>query len=243
MRKLFSCLAVAAIAVTAGCSYKPPFLGTTPLIGYKPPVLTATHLIEDAAQTLENYSIHPRLKAIAEYLPEARGIFIMPKLRDYGIVSGFMIGTGVFVVRTKDGSWSGPSFHALYSTHFTPHLTDRRHSAVIVFRSGPVLDAVIETDGRIDAAPEASIGIVGATNHVPVLHNRDINIVVFTATETAELIRQPFEQASVPADPRLNEGMYGRGATPKAIFHGVVGEPASHHYPATTRRLRQALGP
>jgi len=243
LRKGFTALAITALILLSGCSEKPPFLPTTSLFGYQAPIITATHIIEDSAQTLENFALHPSLKAAATYLPDARGVFILPRLRDYGIAAGFKIGPGVLLVRTRDGTWSGPSFHDLYSSDIIPYLTNHNRGAVVIFRSGPVLDAVIQSNGQLNAAPEAEVGVVNAINHVSPLYNEDVNILVFAASDTAELMRRPFAAASIPADKELNEGLYGRGATPNAIFYGVVGEPATNHYPATTRRLRTALGP
>lgn len=240
---LTKCSLALMVLVTTACSYKAPFFPETDIVGYQPDVLRATHLIEDSAQILENYALHPELKSIAEYLPTARGVFIIPKLRDYGVVSGFSLGHGVLTVRTSDGSWSGPSFHQLVSAEYMPLMVHRAHSAIVVFRSDPILDALLNADGEIKAAPEAEVGVVNASNHVAPRYNEDVNVIVFTASDTADYLHEPFEHARLETDKELNQGLYGRGANPNAILYGVVGEPATNHYPATARRLRAALGP
>lgn len=242
MKKILYFLPV-LVLTTAGCSYKPPFLTATPLIGYKPDAVAATQLIEDAAQTLEDFALQPELRAVDEYLPAARGVFIVPRIRASGVAPGFNLGPGVLLVRTRDGGWSGPAFHDLISGAFTPHLPDRRHGAVFVFRSDPVLAATLAGDGRLDAAPEALVGVVGAIYHVRPQYDPAVNILVFTAADVANDVREPFTHAQLRTDTDLNEGLYGRGATPGAILYGTVGEPATNHSPATTRRLRAALGP
>ena len=210
--------------------------------GYQPPINSASYLIEDAAQTLERFAQHPELRLYKEYLTDARAVIVVPKVPEHGIASGFRVGPGVFVARATDGTWSDPSMHHLISSHHTGFVYGEHRALVMIVRTGPAFESILETDGRIGKDYGSPLGVVGAVNHVSPIDDAEIEVLVFADHNVADYLDDNLHGSQLVPDAELNEGLYGRGAKRLSIFKDVYGEPATNHHPGITRRLQRALG-
>ncbi len=208
---------------------------------YQPPINRATHLIEDAAQTLERFAAHPELKTYSRHLPNARAVIVVPAIHDNGIASGFSVGPAVFVSRTTDGSWSGPSIHDLFVSDYLRHLNAHNRALVLIVKTGPVLESILESGGYLGSSRGVPIHVFGTAAKTLSAAEQETAILVYSDRDVADDINRLLDGAQLVPDKVLNEGMYGEGATPGTIFKHIVGEPATNHYPAVTRRLRRAL--
>lgn len=210
--------------------------------GYQPPINSASYLIEDAAQTLERFAQDPELRLYKEFLSDAHAVIVIPKVPEHGIADGFRIGPGIFVARSTDGTWTDPSMHHLISSKHTGFVYGEHRALVMIVKTGPAFESILETDGRIGKEYGSPLGVVGAVQHVSPLRDADIEVLVFADRDIAEYLDDNMHGSRLVPDSDLNEGLYGRGARRLSIFKDVYGEPATNHHPGITRRLQRALG-
>jgi len=230
IKRWMSVLGVLAALITTGCSYDPP-------------IITATHIIEDAAQTLERFRRHKDLKAYADLLPKARAVIIFPQLIKVGFLAGGQIGTGILVARTRDGTWSGPSFHTLVAGSFGAQIGVQDTAVVMVVRSDAALQAILAHQGKLGADIGATVGFAGVGLQAATTTNLGADVLAFANANMGAYLGGALDGAILAVRNDLNEGLYGKGATPETILAVQPGEPATNRYWATTKRLRDVLGP
>jgi len=230
IRRWGAALGMVAALATAGCSYDPP-------------IITATQLIEDAAQTLERFRRHKDLKEFATLLPEARAVIVLPQVIKAGFLAGGQIGNGIMVARTKEGTWSGPSFHTLVAASFGVQLGIQDTAVVMIVRSDPALRAILEHQGKLGADIGATVGFAGVGYQAATTTNLGADVLAFGNANMGAYLGGALDGAILSVRNDLNEGLYTRGATPETILASPPGEPATNRYWSTTKRLRDALGP
>lgn len=216
---------------------------------YSPPINTATYIIEDAAQTLERFSLSPQLSGYQQVLESAPGVFILPALIPHNADimeknKTIDVGTGISIARASDNIWSGPSFHNLsLEAGNALYNVDDAGSFIIIFKSQEVMDDVLIRNRRFGGVAGVQYLLISDRRKPTADEMNNAAALIYTDGQYAGLSGTPFDNSHLPEESEFNEWVYGEGAKPQTILKSEIGEPATNHYPSITRRLKRALGP
>ena len=189
--------------------------------------LTTNNLVVNAAQTVERFRSHEKLKGFSDLLPSARAVVILPTVIKAGFFGGGEAGNGVLLRRADDGSWSYPAFYTLGAASFGLQFGVQDTAIVLIIRSEGALQSILKHQGKIGADTGASVGGVGVGLEASVTTNLGADIVAFASSNIGAYLGASLEGAVLATRRDLNEAYYGEGATPEAIIAGSLKNPAA----------------
>jgi len=191
----------------------------------EPKSLTTNNLMVTAAQTIERFRQHEKLKGFSDMLPSARAVVILPTVIKAGFFGGGEAGNGVLLRRADDGSWSYPAFYTLGAASFGLQFGVQDTAIVLIVRSEGALQSILKHQGKIGADTGASVGGVGVGLEASVTTNLGADIVAFASSNIGAYLGASLEGAVLATRRDLNEAFYGEGATPEAIIAGSLKNP------------------
>ena len=121
------------------------------------PALAASgeaEIIDDSLKVLTEVQAMPDLQVPDWLLQRAEGIAILPEVVKAGIGIGGRGGTGVLLVRHRDGSWSNPLFVGLGAGSFGFQFGIQAADVVLVFTTRQSVEGI--TDGKITLGGDAA---------------------------------------------------------------------------------------
>jgi len=111
-------------------------------------------IIDDSLKVLTEVQAMPDLQVPDWLLQRAEGIAILPEVVKAGIGIGGRGGTGVLLVRHRDGSWSNPLFVGLGAGSFGFQFGIQAADVVLVFTTRKSVEGI--TDGKITLGGDAA---------------------------------------------------------------------------------------
>jgi len=153
---------------------------------------------------------------LPKYVERAKGIFIVPQLVKGGFILGAEGGTGVFLVRGTDGSWSPPAFYTLGAGSLGFQIGGEVKEVVFVMMNDKTVDAMLASEFKLGADASLTLGPVG--RGVEASRSTDFSSDIYAFSKSVGLFGGgALEGAKIFTRQSLNEGYYGAGATPRAI--------------------------
>lgn len=180
---------------------------------------TAVDLVNQATETVQRFKSMPDLKQFADYMPTAHGIVVLPSVIKGGFILGGEGGNGVMMVKTDDGSWSQPAFYILGAASFGIQMGLQDTEIILVLRSDGAVQAILDNQGKLGADAGLTIGTIGQGVEASTTTNIGVDVLAFANSKIGLFGGAALEGAVLARRVDLNEGYYGRGATPRGILY------------------------
>src|SRR3546814_2006726 len=88
---------------------------------------------------------------LPKFIKAAKGILIVPQLVKGGFIIGAEGGSGVFLARGTDGSWSPPAFYTLGAGSIGLQIGGEVKEVVFVMMSDKAVDAMLSSEFKLGA--------------------------------------------------------------------------------------------
>ena len=185
---------------------------------------TANDLVNQATETVQRFKSMPDLKKFANYMPDARGIVVLPSVIKGGFMLGGEGGNGVLLAKTDNGSWSSPAFYALGAASFGIQMGLQDTEIILVLRSDEAVTAILEHQGKLGADAGLTLGTIGKGVEISTTANIGVDILAFANSKIGLFGGAALEGAVLVRRVDLNEAYYGQGTTPRGILYQGQGQ-------------------
>jgi len=199
-------LALAAPALLGGALVSSPARGET----------EAEALVTEARLTVDRLMADKDFFQLPKFIKGAKGVYIIPQLVKGGFILGAEGGTGVFLARGTDGSWSAPAFYTLGAGSIGLQIGGEVKEVVFVLMSDKAVDAMLSSEFKLGADASVSVGPLG--RGVEASRSTDFTSDIYAFSKSVGLFGGgALEGAKIFTRKSLNESYYAPGATPKSI--------------------------
>jgi len=119
-------------------------------------------IVSDARFAVERLLADKDLPQLRRYVQNARAVFIIPSLIKGGFILGAEGGTGVFLVRGADGTWSPPAFYTLAAGSIGLQIGGQVSEVVFTVMTDGGVEAFLENEFKLGGDVSVAVGPVGA---------------------------------------------------------------------------------
>lgn len=176
----------------------------------------AEGLVTESRLTVDRLMADKDFFQLPKYIQSAKGIYIVPQLVKGGFILGAEGGSGVFLVRGTDGSWSSPTFYTLAAGSLGLQIGAEVKEAVFVFMSDKVVDAMLSSEFKLGADASITVGPMG--RGVEASRSTDFSADIYAFSKSVGLFGGgALEGAKLFERESLNAQYYGGGATARSI--------------------------
>jgi lipid-binding SYLF domain-containing protein len=176
----------------------------------------AEELVAESRFSLERMLVDDELPELKGYVRRARGLLIIPELVKGGFIVGAEAGSGVFMVRGGDGSWSAPAFYTLAAGSIGLQLGGQVSEVVFTVMNQGAVEALLRSEIKLGADLSITLGPIGKGLEASTTTNLSADIFAFSKAVGA-FGGGALEGAKLFTRAKLNQEYYGPGATPRAI--------------------------
>ncbi len=178
---------------------------------------TAEELVEESRFSVERMLADPNLPQLKRYVEKARGVLVIPELVKGGFIVGAEGGSGVFIVRGADGTWSSPAFYTLAAGSIGLQIGGQVSEVVFTVMSESAVEALVKSEVKLGGDLSIAVGPLGKGLEASTTTNLNADIYAFSravglfgggALEGAKLISRR----------TLNDEYYGAPAPPRAVL-------------------------
>lgn len=181
------------------------------------PLLRGQQLVDETVATVERFQNIEGLQRFSEFLPDAEGLMIFPRILKVGLFVGGEGGHGILIARTPDGGWSAPAFYSMATGSFGMQIGAQDTEMILVIRNRGAVDAILKDQAKIGADAGYTVGIYGIGAEASTTTNLGADVLAFTNSRLGGYIGVSVEGALIARRQDLNEGVYGTGVTPAQI--------------------------
>jgi lipid-binding SYLF domain-containing protein len=154
---------------------------------------------------------------LREIVRKARGVMIFPQVLRGAFLFGGAGGSGVFLVRAKEGDvWSGPAFYTIGQASFGLQAGADASEAVVVALTDRGVKALMSSSVKLGANASIAVGPVGAGAEAA-SENLSVDLVSYTRNKGL-YAGLSIEGAVVGAREDWNRAYYGGRVTPTEIL-------------------------
>jgi lipid-binding SYLF domain-containing protein len=107
-------------------------------------------LVEKSKITLDELLQDPGFSELSGYIGQAKGVLIFPQLIKGGFIVGGEGGSGVFLVKGADGSWSAPAFYTLAAGSIGLQIGGQVSQVVFTVMNDGAVESILKTNLRLD---------------------------------------------------------------------------------------------
>jgi lipid-binding SYLF domain-containing protein len=176
---------------------------------------------ENAVRVLNEVMQAPDKAIPHELLQSAHAIVVVPDVLKAGFVIGGRRGEGVMSVKSRDGTWSNPSFINLTGGSVGFQAGVSSTDVVLVFRTERGVDSIVHGKFTVGADASAAAGPVGRTAQAST--DAQLKAEIYSYSRSRGLFAGVALDGSVLSiDNSSNQLIYGEGVTPRRIFDGGV---------------------
>lgn len=118
-------------------------------------------LVTESRLTVDRLMADEDFFELSKFIQSAKGIYIVPQLVKGGFILGAEGGSGVFLARGTDGSWSAPAFYTLAAGSIGLQIGGEVKEVVFVLMSDKAVDAMLSSEFKLGADASISVGPVG----------------------------------------------------------------------------------
>lgn len=177
-----------------------------------------TAKIEVAGDVLKEIIAIPETTIPPALLSNASGIAIIPNVIKAGFILGGRYGTGVLVVRDKDGQWSNPSFISITGGSIGWQIGVESIDIILVFKNEKSINRMLSGKFTIGADASVAAGPVGRGGSAAT--DIQLKSEIFSYSRSRGLFAGlSLEGAALMVDEEANEKVYGKeGILARDIF-------------------------
>ena len=175
----------------------------------------------DAVTVLDEIMRAPDQAIPGRLLGDAHAIAVIPNVVKAGFVVGGRAGKGLISIRTREGTWSNPSYLKLTGASVGFQAGVQATDVVLVFASQRGVDSIV--NGKFTLGGDASVaaGPVGRTAQAST--DAQLKAEIYSYSRARGLFAGvALDGAVIAIDHRANQAVYGRNTTPRAIFEGRI---------------------
>jgi lipid-binding SYLF domain-containing protein len=153
-------------------------------------------LVDKSRLTIEAMLSDPEMAELQNYVKLAKGVLIFPQIIKGGFILGGEGGSGVFLVKGKDGSWSPPAFYTLAAASIGLQIGGQVSQVVLTVMNDGAVDAVLKSQFKLGADASVAVGPVGGGIEASTTTNLGLDVYAFSK----------------------NQGLFGGGALEGAVI-------------------------
>jgi lipid-binding SYLF domain-containing protein len=177
---------------------------------------------DDASRVLAEILRIPDDSIPSNLLQEAHAIAVIPNVVKASFVVGGRRGRGLIAVRSRDGTWSHPSFMTLTGGSFGFQAGVQSADVVLVFRSDRGVDSIVNGKFTLGADASVAAGPVGRSAQAST--DEQLKAEIFSYSRARGLFAGvSLDGTRLAIDNKSNQAVYGQGNTARAIFEGRAG--------------------
>jgi lipid-binding SYLF domain-containing protein len=180
---------------------------------------------ENAVRVLKEIRMAPDKSIPKDLLENAHAIAVIPDVIKAGLVVGGRHGDGLISVKTRDGTWSNPSFIGLTGGSLGFQAGVSSTDVVLVFRTQRGVDSIVHGKFTLGADASAAAGPVGRSATAST--DAQLHAEIYSYSRARGLFAgASLDGSAITIDNDANQAVYGEGVTPRRIFEGgVTGVP------------------
>lgn len=180
----------------------------------------------NAVRVLNEIQAIPESAIPVRLFDQARAIVVVPDTLKIGLVFGGRRGHGLVSVKTRDGTWSNPSFIKLTGGSVGFQAGVQSSDIVLVFTGERGLESIV--NGKLTLGADASVaaGPVGRTTGLAT--DGQLQAEIWSWSRARGLFAGvALDGAVLTIDDAANQAVYGAGSTPRMVFEGRTSPPAA----------------
>ena len=180
---------------------------------------------ENAVRVLKEIMMAPDKSIPKDLLQNAHAVAVIPDVIKAGLVVGGRHGDGLISVKTRDGTWSNPSFIGLTGGSIGFQAGVSSTDVVLVFRTQRGVDSIVNGKFTLGADASAAAGPVGRSATAST--DAQLKAEIYSYSRSRGLFAgAALDGSAITIDNDANQAVYGEGVTPRRIFEGgVTGVP------------------
>ncbi|MEO5559541.1 MAG: lipid-binding SYLF domain-containing protein [Dokdonella sp.] len=176
---------------------------------------------DNAVRVLKEVMQAPDKAIPRDLLQNAHAIAVIPDVIKAGLVIGGRHGNGVIAVKTRDGTWSNPSFIGLTGGSIGFQAGVSSTDVILVFRTQRGVDSIVHGKFTIGADASAAAGPVGRSAQAST--DAQLKAEIYSYSRARGLFAgAALDGTALTIDNSANQSVYGDGVTVRRIFDGGV---------------------
>ncbi|MEO5626133.1 MAG: lipid-binding SYLF domain-containing protein [Dokdonella sp.] len=176
---------------------------------------------DNAVRVLKEVMQAPDKAIPRDLLQNAHAIAVIPDVIKAGLVIGGRHGNGVIAVKTRDGTWSNPSFIGLTGGSIGFQAGVSSTDVILVFRTQRGVDSIVHGKFTIGADASAAAGPVGRSAQAAT--DAQLKAEIYSYSRARGLFAgAALDGTALTIDNSANQSVYGDGVTVRRIFDGGV---------------------
>ena len=176
---------------------------------------------ENAVRVLKEVMMAPDKAIPRDLLQNAHAIAVIPDVIKAGFVVGGRHGQGLIAVKTRDGTWSNPSFVSLTGGSVGFQAGVSSTDVVLVYRTQRGVDSIVHGKFTLGADASAAAGPVGRTAQAST--DAQLKAEIYSYSRARGLFAGvALDGSALTIDNDANLSVYGDGVTARRIFDGGV---------------------
>jgi lipid-binding SYLF domain-containing protein len=177
---------------------------------------------DEASRVLSEILRIPEESIPSNLLQDARAIAVIPNVVKAGFVVGGRRGRGLIAVRTREGTWSHPSFITLTGGSVGFQAGVQSADVILVFRSERGVDSIVGGKFTLGADASVAAGPVGRSAQASTDERLKAEILSYSRARGL-FAGVALDGTRLAIDNKSNQATYGPGNTARAIFEGRAG--------------------
>lgn len=176
---------------------------------------------ENALRVLTEVMQAPDKAIPRDLLQNAHAIAVIPDVIKAGFVIGGRHGEGLIAVKTRDGTWSNPSFIGLTGGSIGFQAGVSSTDVILVFRTQRGVDSIVHGKFTLGADASAAAGPVGRSAQAST--DAQLKAEIYSYSRARGLFAgAALDGTALTIDNTANQSVYGDGVTVRRIFDGGV---------------------
>ena len=176
----------------------------------------------DASRVLGEILRIPEDRIPDKLLAEAEAIAVIPNVIKAGFGIGGRRGRGLIAIRSRDGTWSNPSFITLTGGSFGFQAGVQSADVILVFRTKRGVDSIVGGKFTLGADASVAAGPVGRSAQASTDERLKAEILSYSRARGL-FAGVALDGTRLGIDNKSNQRVYGEGNTARAIFEGRAG--------------------
>jgi lipid-binding SYLF domain-containing protein len=180
---------------------------------------------ENSIRVLKEIMMAPDSSIPKDLLQKAHAIAVIPDVVKAGLVVGGRHGDGLISVKTRDGTWSNPSFIGLTGGSIGFQAGVSSTDVILVFRTHRGVYSIVHGKFTLGAAASAAAGPVGRSATAST--DAQLHAEIYSYSRARGLFAgASLDGTAITIDNDANQAVYGEDVTLRRIFEGgVTGVP------------------
>ena len=176
----------------------------------------------DASRVLGEILRIPEDSIPARLLEEAQAIAVIPNVVKAGFVFGGRRGRGLISIRSKDGTWSSPSFITLTGGSVGFQAGVQSADVILVFRTRGGVDSIV--NGKFTLGGDASVAAGPVGRSAQASTDEQLKAAIYSYSRARGLFAGvSLDGTRLAIDNHSNAAVYGGDYTARAIVEGRAG--------------------